>query len=170
MIMKHLDDASTYRKLDINIDMKVNKNLNKHLKKYDKCFTESDQKFLREKFSETSNFYNLPKIRKSKVIETAIHPQNTEVVEVREPSELKLRPIVGGPNCPTRRLSNFLDTLLKPYLKHIKSYVRNSVDVLNKCLRETDPDSKIVTFDATTEIYISMVLQVYALAFRMDMV
>ena len=56
MIMKHLDDASTYRKLDMDIDMKVNKNLNKHLKKYDKCFTESDQKFLREKFSETSNF------------------------------------------------------------------------------------------------------------------
>ena len=170
MIMKHLDDASTYRKLDINIDMKVNKNLNKHLKKYDKCFAESDQKFLREKSSETSNFYDLPKIRKSKVTEIAIHPQNTEVVEVREPSELKLRPIVGVPNCPTRRLSNFLDTLLKPYLKHIKSYVQNSVDILNKCLRETDPDSKIVTFDVTTEIYISMVLQVYALAFRMDMV
>ena len=92
--------------------MKIHKNLKKLLHKYNKCFTESEQKFLNEKSFETSNFYGLTKIHKSKVIEAAIHSQNTEVVGVWEPCDLKVRPIVGGPNCPTRRLSYFLDTLL----------------------------------------------------------
>ena len=84
---------------------------------------------MNDKSFETSNFYGFTKIHKSKVIEAAIHSQNTKVVEVWEP----LRPIVGRPNCPTRRLNYFLDTLLKPYLKHVKSYIRDSVDLLNKC-------------------------------------
>ena len=39
---------------------------------------------------------------------------------------------------------------LKPYLKHVKSYIRDSVDFLNKCPREVDPDTEIVTFDVTS--------------------
>ena len=120
MIMQHLDDASTCKKLDLNIDMKIYKNLKKLLHKYKKCFTESEQKFLNEKSFEINIIYGLPKICKSKVMEAPIHSQNKQVVEVRERSDLKLRPIAGGPNCPTRRLSYFLDTLLKPYLKHFK--------------------------------------------------
>ena len=81
---------------------------------------ESEQKYRNEKSSETSNFYGLPKIQKSKVIEAAIHSQNIEAVEVREPMDLKFRPIVDGPNCSTRRLGYILDTLLKAHLKHVK--------------------------------------------------
>ena len=53
-------------------------------------------------------------------MEAVIHSQNAKEVEVQGPKNLKPRPIVGGPNCPTRRLSYFLDTLLRPYLKHVK--------------------------------------------------
>ena len=81
MMMQHLDDASTYKKLDLNIDMKIHKNLKKLLHRYNKCFTESEQKFLNEKSFETSNFYGLPKIHNSKVLEAAIHSQNTEAVD-----------------------------------------------------------------------------------------
>ena len=81
--------------------MKIHKHLKKLLHKYNKCFTESEQKFLIEKSFKTSNFYGLPKIHKSKVIERAIHSLNTEVVEVQEPHDLKLRLIIGGSNCPT---------------------------------------------------------------------
>ena len=150
MIMQHLDDASTCKKLDLNINMKIHKNLKKLLHKHNKCFTESEQKFLNEKYFETNNFYGLPKIHKSKVIEAAIHSQNTEVVEVREPCNLKLRPIVDGPNCPTRRLSYFLDTLLKQYLKHVKSYIGGSIYFLNKCPREVDPAMEIIAYDVTS--------------------
>ena len=120
MIMQQLDDASTCKKLDLNIYMKIYKNLKKLLHKYKKCFTESEQNFLNEKSFETNNIYGLPTTHRSKVIEAPIHSQNTEVVEVPERSDLKLRPIAVGPNCPTRRLSYFLDTLLKPYLKYVK--------------------------------------------------
>ena len=130
--------------------MKIHKNLKKLLHKYNKCFTESEQKFMNEKSFEASNFYGLPKIHKTKVIEAAVHSQNTEVVEVRESRDLKLRSIVGGPICPTRRISYFLDTVLKPYLKYVKSYIRDNVDFLNKCRREVDPDTEIVRFDVTS--------------------
>ena len=69
MIMQHLDDASTCKKLDLNMNMKLYKDLKKLLHKYKKCFTESEQKFLNEKSFETNNIYGLPKIHKSKVIE-----------------------------------------------------------------------------------------------------
>ena len=121
MIMQHLHDAGTYKILDLNIDMKIAKNLKKLLHKYKNCFTESEQNYLNEKSFETSNFYGLSKIHKSKVIEVAIHSQNPEVVEAGESSDLKLRPNVGRPNCPTRTL--FFNTLLKPYLKLVKSYI-----------------------------------------------
>ena len=96
--------------------MKIHRKFEKAFKQI-KCFHESEQKFLNEKSFETSNFYGLPKIHKSKVIEAAIHSQNTEVVEVLEHCKLKVRPTVCGPNY------YFLDTTLKPYLKHVKSYV-----------------------------------------------
>ena len=59
IIMQHLDDASTYKKLDLNIGMKIHKNFKKLLHKYNKCFAESGQKFLNEKSFETSNFSGL---------------------------------------------------------------------------------------------------------------
>lgn len=40
MIMQHLYDASTYKKLDVNIDMKTHKN-------FEKVFTQIQQMFRR---------------------------------------------------------------------------------------------------------------------------
>ena len=81
----------------------------------------------------TSNFYGLPKIQK-------------EYVHVIEPSDLKLRPIVAGPTCPTRSLSNLIDVPLKPFLLHVISYVKNNL-VLSKCSRKSYEDTLLVTFD-----------------------
>ena len=72
MIMQDLDDASTYKKPDLNIDTKIHKKLKKLLNKYNKCFTESEQKFLNGKSFKTSNFYGLRKI------EEAIHILKTQ--------------------------------------------------------------------------------------------
>ena len=44
----------------------------------------------------------------------------------------------------------FLDTFLKPYPKHVKSYIRDSVDFLNKCPREEDLDMETVAFGITS--------------------
>ena len=69
--------------------------------------------------------------------------QNIEYVKIYEPPDLTLRPVVVGPNCPTRRLSNLVDILLKPFLVHIKSYI----DFLAKCSRENKWDTILTTFD-----------------------
>ena len=60
---------------------------------------------------------------------------------------ITLRPIVAGPNCPTRRLSNLVDKLLKPFLMHIKSYIKDNLDFLAKCSRENKCDTILTTFD-----------------------
>ena len=64
--------------------------------------------------------------------------------------DLKLRPIVAGHKSPTKRLSNFLDILLKPFLSKIKSYVKDDFDFLKKCKRNLTKNSKLVSFDVTS--------------------
>ena len=54
------------------------------------CFKEPEQKFLNDKHHEISNFYGLPKIYKSMVIESAINIQNSKIVEIFEPNDLQL--------------------------------------------------------------------------------
>ena len=61
-----------------------------------------------------------------------------------EPSDLKLKPILAGPFCLT---SNLIDTLLKPSLRHVKRYVKDSLDFLSKCSRESYEDTLPVKFD-----------------------
>ena len=147
MIMKHLLDENTYTKLDSWIHNKIQSDLLRFLRKYKMCFTEPEWKFFNDKHHEVSNFYGLPKIHKSMVIESAINNQNSEIIEIFEPNDLKLRPIVGGPKCPTRKLSQLIDILLKPFLKRIKSFIRDSLDFLKNCPRNVDEHTEIVTFD-----------------------
>ena len=92
------------------------------------CFTESERKIINDKHHEVSNFYELPQIHKSMITKSAINTQNSELTENFEPNDLKLRPIVGGSKCPTRKLSQLIDILLKPFLKHIKSFILNNLD------------------------------------------
>ena len=122
--------------------------VNRSSGKYKSIFTDKWFKYLNETDYNTSNFYGLPKIHKSQLITFPIKEQNSEVASINEPQDLKVRPIVGGPKCPTRKLSELIDALLKPFLKHVKSYIRDSIDFLNKCDRNTDGNTVIATFDA----------------------
>ena len=74
--MEHLDDANTYKKLDLTIYIKIQKFEKAFTQSF---FTESEQKYLTEKCFETSNFYGLPKINMCKVIKAAIHSQSTQL-------------------------------------------------------------------------------------------
>ena len=47
MIMQHLLDQNTYKKLDSCVDSKIQSNLLRFLRKYKMCFTEPEWKFLR---------------------------------------------------------------------------------------------------------------------------
>ena len=54
-----------------------------------------------------STFCGLPKIYKSMVIKSAIITQNSKNIDIFEPNDLKLRPIIGGgPKFLTRKRVN----------------------------------------------------------------
>ena len=147
MVMSQLNDETTYKKLNSNPDPSIMKNIKSLVGKYNNLFTEPEKKFLNYNYYETSKFYGNPKIHKSELIKNATKDQNKEVISVFEPEDLKLRPIVGGPKCPTRRLSKFLDTLLKPLIKHVQSNIKDNIDFLNKCERKVSKDTILTSFD-----------------------
>ena len=55
--------------------------------------------------------------------------------------------MIAGPACPTHRLSNLIDILIKPFTKHIKSYVRDDIDLLNHLPKHIGENDKFGTFD-----------------------
>jgi hypothetical protein len=61
-----------------------------------------------------SYVYGLSKVHESEVISNAVLEKHTECINILNPNDLKFRPIVGGPNCVTQRLSHFIDIILKP--------------------------------------------------------
>ena len=106
MISDHLNDKTTYKMVESNCDTKVMKGIAKIIEKYKDNLTEKEKEYLISLSYNTNNFYGLPKIHKSKLIQNAIKEQQKEYVHIIEPSDLKLRPIVAGTICPTRPLSN----------------------------------------------------------------
>ena len=57
----------------------------------------------------TSTFYGLPKIHKSKIIQDICNELKSKYIEVLDPNDIQLRPIVAGPRCETSHLSSLLD-------------------------------------------------------------
>ena len=146
MILSQLSDEKTYKKLNSNPDQAIMKK-KASIRKYKPLLTDSEYKYLSYNYFETSNFYGRPKIHKSEILHKAIKEQNKELITISEPKDLKLRPIVGGPKCPTRRLSNFLDLILKPLTKHVKSNIKDNIEFLKTCKRNVTDDTVLVTFD-----------------------
>ena len=66
---------------------------------------------------------------------------NKEYVHIIETSDLKLRPITAGPICPTRPLRNLIVICLKPFLLHLKSYVKDNLHFSSKCSTENYEDT-----------------------------
>ena len=92
------------------------------------CFTKPGQKFLNDKHHEVSNFYGLPKLYKSKVLKSTINTQNSKIIESFKANDLRLRPIVDGHKCQTRKLSQFINILLVLFLKPIKGFIRDNLE------------------------------------------
>ena len=109
--------------------------------------TEKEVRYLSKFDYKTSNIYGLPKVHRSEIINEALRSQKTEVITVLKPADLKLRPIIAGPICPTHRLSHFIDIILQPLAAQVNSYVRDNFDVLLKIPTEIDEDMIAATFD-----------------------
>ena len=149
-IQDMLNDPNNYRQISENIDRNIISKIKKHCSKHKHILTIKETDYITNFISKTSNFYGLPKLHKSIEIETAILAQKSEYIELLEPKDLKFRPIVAGPSCPTHRLSNITDILLQPFLEKVKSYTRDNLHFLNLLPQHTDPDTLLVTFDVTS--------------------
>ena len=135
------------KKINSNDDSKIMKTITELTNKFTDELTDQEKKYLTKFEFKTSNFYGLPKIHRSQDITEAIQQQKTEVINILNPVDLKLRPIIAGPVCPTHRLSHFIDIILQPFAKEITAYVKDNFDVLRKLPKEVTDDTEMATLD-----------------------
>ena len=113
-ILCMLNDEELYVPISANTDNTTRKLINELVTQYEECLCKEEVNYLTKCSHNTSFFYGLPKIHKSTIVSKAIKEQNCEYIEIENPSDLKFKPIVGGPNSATQRSSDFLDSILKP--------------------------------------------------------
>ena len=112
-----------------------------------KKLTKKEIEFLIKFDCKTSTFYGLPKIHKSKIIQDICNELESEYIEVLDPNDIQLRPIVAGPRCETSHLSSLLDILLKPFLTKVESYLRDDIHFLNFIPKKVSEHTQLVSFD-----------------------
>ena len=112
IIYKQLGDKKTCKKVDPFCDNKTRRAKNSIVRKSKNSFLKQEIGCLTSFQHESSNFYGLPKIDKSKLVSKAIEDQVPEYISCFQPKYLKLHPIVAGPKCSTKRLSNFVLKIL----------------------------------------------------------
>ena len=149
-ILNILNEQETYKKLDKNIDNIILRKIKKLTDKYSDVLTDNETKYLNDSNHQTSQLYGLPKIHKSKIINDNIKRTNTEYLDVNRPNGLTFRPIIAGPRCVTSKLSNFLDIILKEYITHIPSYIRDDIHFLEKIERDISETEIMLSFDVTS--------------------
>ena len=52
------------------------------------------------------------------------------LIKIQKP-KLVGRPIISGCDCPTERISSFVDTLLQPIAQKQKSFIKNTTDFIS---------------------------------------
>ena len=109
-IERLLGDALTCMQLMENSDNKIMNKINKFADKHKDILTTNEIKYLTKFDYKTSQFYGLPKIHKSSLIKEKI--LNSDIVNIENQADLPFRPIVAGPQCPTHKLSHFMDIIL----------------------------------------------------------
>ena len=145
-VLDLLNDENYYTTVS-NSNTKEIFNKIKGLINKNKNITKQEKEYLLDFDYKCSLFYGLPKIHKSGVIQAECNELNNEYIEILNPSDLPLRPIVAGPQCETSHLSFLLDILLKPFLTKVYSLVRDNVDFLSFMPKEVPEHTVMVTFD-----------------------
>ncbi len=147
-IMDMLKDESTYKQTNLN-NSQITLKIKKLIQKYADCLLDDEKDYLLNFDIKTSNIYGLPKIHKSKLVQQAILEQNSDVVTIISPKDLKFRPIIAGPAAPTSRLSHLIDLILKDLPPTTESFVRDDIHFLSRIQRSLDPNQnyQLVTLD-----------------------
>ncbi|XP_014790251.1 uncharacterized protein LOC106883665 [Octopus bimaculoides] len=124
------------------------------INEFQDSFTDKEKEYICNSVIKESNFYGLPKIHKSSEIQNAINKQKNQYVKILRPADLKLRPLVAGPQALTQQLSHFLDILLKPLCPLIPSYVWDGIYFIQH-IHPTVAEGTILSFDVTN-LYVNI--------------
>eukprot|EP00106_Octopus_bimaculoides_P014668 XP_014782110.1 PREDICTED: uncharacterized protein LOC106877676 [Octopus bimaculoides] len=125
---------------------KTLKNLITLILQHGQGLTDKEKDYIINFKCKPSLFYGLPKIHKNKSITEACKLSSDIYINIKAPEDLKLKLIIAGTSCETHRLSNFLDILLKPFLSHIKSFIRDDLDMLKHLPKTTNEEAFLVSF------------------------
>ncbi|CAG2205048.1 unnamed protein product [Mytilus edulis] len=149
-VMEQLNDEEYYKQITNNPDKATKKRLKKLIKDYDQCLTEKEIAYLCDFDPKESNFYGLPKVHKSAQIQNTVRDQNNVYVETFRPADLKLRPIIAGPESLTQRLSHFIDLIIKHICPLIPSYIKDDMEFLNHIPAIVPEETLLTSFDVTS--------------------
>ena len=127
---RHLNDTNHYLPLESDPTPKFTKEINDMLHQMEEntSIAESTMRYLLSSNTRPARFYLLPKIHK---------PGNPG------------RPIISSIDTPTEKISKFVDYHLRPLVKDIPSYIKDTTHFLHKVqsLDTLPPDSLLVTLD-----------------------
>ena len=149
-MMELLNDRETYQEINSNLDKQTHSKIKTLTERYKHVLTEKECKYLTDFDYQDNNLYGLPKVHKSEEIIKEIKKTKREYLTIHRPKDLKFRLICAGPKGVTSRLSNFVDILLKPFIKHVKSHIRDDIDFLNKLKTGTNEKKVLATFDISS--------------------
>ena len=113
-------------------------NLKLLIKKHESCLTKNELKYILNSNWKSSNFYVLPKVRKSKKIIEEINEINNICLNMQPPEDLTGRPIVDEPNPPSQGISGLLEKILTPIVSCLKTYIKDDWDFIRKLPSHVD--------------------------------
>ena len=146
VLQDHLN-TQVYELTTEHADKQVFNEQTKLIKKHEKCLTIKERKYITNYEWKTSNFYVNPKISKCKEIADRMKTNNNRYLKMHPPTSLKGRPIISGPNSPTKHLSQLISKILAPLVPLQDSYIKDDWAFIKQLPRNLNYDAQIFTCD-----------------------
>ena len=147
LVMKDHLETETYEKIPLNSDNKLRIKQQQLIERHNTCLTEKDKDIIKEHEWKSANFYVNPKISKCQEIAKRIAKTDNIYLRMKPPNSLKGRPIIAGPESPTKPLSKIMGEILAPLVPLQESYIKDDWDFIKFIPRDLDHDCELLTCD-----------------------
>ena len=107
----------------------------------------------------------MPKVHKFEITKNVINTEDFEYIQVHCSDDLKGRPISGGPEKQTQKVSNLIEILLKTLVTTLKTYMKDDCNSLRKLPSNISLDSSMYSFDISS-LYTSIPTKLWIEAIR----
>ena len=132
MCLRHLKNVEFYAELDNSDPSQLIQNrIISFSDKYKSQLTHNEHKYITKSKYKIANFYMLPKIHKSKELNTMIQNNRKEYYEINN-IIFEGRPIVAGCASHTHPLSLIVHKIMEPCLKEIRTILKDTFDFVDK--------------------------------------